>query len=523
MNVRGYEFEKWILCNQGKRAEATKGGRRYQLKQYDTVKPVKGEAMDDRTYEKNLEKFNSFVKYRQRINETLRTCMSEDGNGNIVAPIEEFIDDNHYVEVTDFIEGVVDMDELMAGFVTTLSAPVRDLMLQTMVAALLQVHEAGIIHTDLKLPNILVVDLEESENYVIKLIDFDASTFMNDFSRGIGGTENYMAPEQALFFDTETPDERAELIPLLTDRLDIFCTGLIFHYLLSGGEYPEGTELTEDLIAYREMGNFLYASTILLNGGKIKVSDRITENKYRDLIYDMLSCNPEDRPSAAEVLERLKSEGDEDELSLEETWRDDRIILDEEKFKAAHIRGLKKMTQEGVHCYALRLADGSREMVDAADLLARGLARPMVEEIFDEPWEGHKIEILVDVIKAKGYVACRQFTLPNGVKCYQLFRSSGKASTVTMENLVNFKYAKIKRPEPRPGPGPSNMVDICTPWPEHKIRFNDAKLKQKGYIKVDRKDINGVKGYYLYTDLLAKPNFFNVEKLLMLQYARFVR
>ena len=525
MNVRGYEFEKWILCNQGQRAEATKDGCRYQLKRYDTVMPAKGEAMDDKTYEKNLGKFNRFVEYRKRINVALRECMSDDGNGNIIAPIEEFIEDNHYIEVTRFVEGVVDMDELLAGFVTTLSAPVRDLMLQTMMAALAQVHEAGIIHTDLKVPNILVVDLEESENYVIKLIDFDASAFMGDLSRGIGGTENYMAPEQILFFDTETAEERAELAPMITDKMDIFCSGLIFHYLLSGGEYPEGEDLPEELIAFREKGNFLYAGVILLHGGKLKLSDRITDFKYLPIISDMLSCDPQDRPTAAKVLEDLKAEVSEG-LSLDETWRDDRIVLDEDKFKAARIRGLKKVTREDVKCYALRMADGSREFVDAADLLKRGLARPLVEEIFDEPWEEHagKIEVLVDVIKAKGYVAFRRHTLNTGVKCYQLFRSSGKATTVTLENLVNFKYAKIKRTTATPTPRPSrDTLVLCQPWPEHHIRFNEAKLKQKGYVKVAQAEIGGVKGYYFYTDIYATPTFWKADKILMLQYARFVR
>ena len=522
MNIKGYEFERWSMCSRGMRAEATKGGKRYLLKQYDVVKPVMGDAMDERTYNKNLAKFEAFVDYRQKINRVLRNeCMSKDGEGNIIGPIEEFIEENHFIEVTDFIEGAVDHDELMAGFVTTLSTPVQDLMLQTMAAALLQIHEQGIIHTDLKVPNILVVELEESENYVIKLIDFDSSAFVNDLSQGIGATDNYMAPEQALYFDTETPEEREELAPMISEKMDIFSTGIIFHYLLSGGEYPEGKELTEELIEYREKGNFLYVNTIIMNGGTIKVSERITSPKYRDLIFDMLSLNPEERPSAQEVLERLQKE-DSDELALDETWSEDRIMLDEAKFTATGIRGLKKMTQEGVRCYALRMPDGSREIVDAADLLKRGLARPLVEEIFDEPWEEHPIKLLEDAMKAKKYVACRRVEV-GGTKRYELFRSSGKSSVVTLENMIIFGYAKRDNVKTPQSPRPTESLTLCTPWPEHSIRFNEAILKKKGYIRVDRKDLNGKKGYFLYRSLTETPSFFDLQKLMMLQYAKYVR
>jgi hypothetical protein len=256
------------------------------------------------------------------------------------------------------------------------------------------------------------------------------------------------------------------------------------------------------------------------------VSDRITDMKYRALIYDMLSPNPEDRPTATDILERLKGE-DPDTLSLEETWREDRIVLAEDKFAAAGIRGLKKITHEGMNCYALRMPDGSRELVDADDLLKRGLATPLVEEIFDEPWEGHNVVMLVDVIKAKGYVACRRAEV-GGQKRYTLFRSSGKSTTFTMENLINFGYFKRGKSDPKLNGGEEkkpavSALALCQPWPEHSIRFNDAKIKAKGYIRVDQKDINGKKGYYFYKTLTEKPAFFDLQKLMMLQYARFVR
>ena len=55
---------------------------------------------------------------------------------------------------------------------------------------------------------------------------------------------------------------------------------------------------------------------------------------------------------------------------------------------------------------------------------------------------------------------------------------------------------------------------------EH-LGYKDSKAK--GYIRVDQKDINGKKGYYFYKTLTEKPAFFDLQKLMMLQYARFVR
>ena len=138
----------------------------------------------------------------------------------------------HYI-VMDFVEGV-DLKQVLKES----GALPCDLAFQTAIQiaeGLQAVHEAGIVHRDLKTPNIM-----RDSRGLIRLMDFGiAKSFEGDGSTGatgtgqILGTPEYMSPEQV----------RAEK---LDGRSDIYALGIVIYELFTGtvpfrGDTPVAT------------------------------------------------------------------------------------------------------------------------------------------------------------------------------------------------------------------------------------------------------------------------------------------
>ena len=140
--------------------------------------------------------------------------------------------------------------------------------------------------------------LNANEKTVVKLINFDGSYFLNDKDTLIAVDEVYSSPELYAFYYDEGADP--ELRAKLTEKSDIFSLGLIFHKYLSG-ELPIGIEIPKEIKA-----TDLHCSQVLLCGGKLEISNKITGSIERLLIQDMIELDPQKRPSALQVLMRLK-------------------------------------------------------------------------------------------------------------------------------------------------------------------------------------------------------------------------
>ena len=301
MIIHGYEFDEKAkhVAAQGFWFVASKGGKKFFLKQYTPAKPS-AETTSPKLYEKKLAAFNKRTAYRTRINQTLRKFSMS--GGNIVAPSEEFVekfptDDGKeyefYCEITELIPNVIP-DEKLEDHIKGLEQKEKLLILATAAGALNTVHTMGrIVHSDLKLGNVLLA-INSNGKTVAKLIDFDGSYFLSDKDTLIAGDEVYCSPELCAFYDDE--DDDPELRARLTEKSDIFSLGLIFHKYLSEA-LPIGVEIPKEIKA-----RDLYCSQVLLCGGKLEISDKITNLKHRLLIQDMLEFDPEKRPTALQVL-----------------------------------------------------------------------------------------------------------------------------------------------------------------------------------------------------------------------------
>lgn len=147
---------------------------------------------------------------------------------NFVAVLDHGRSDNMPYLIMEFLRG----HPLAALVQGTPFEPVRALKLvRGVLCGLAHAHSVGVIHRDLKLDNIFVLDPVEADEIYVKVLDlglakllFDDDSTANTMltERGaIFGTPSYMAPEQAL-------GEEVDL------RADLYSIAVILYQLLAG-------------------------------------------------------------------------------------------------------------------------------------------------------------------------------------------------------------------------------------------------------------------------------------------------
>jgi Tol biopolymer transport system component len=155
---------------------------------------------------------------------------------------------------------------------------------QRIAEALAATHAGGILHRDIKPENLIV----RPDGYV-KVLDFGlAAKPAVEAGELRAGTVRYMAPEQARGSTALTP------------ATDIFSLGLVL-YELATGVHPFGS-------AQRENTTLSVAAAVVRGGAKPPSTVVASLPPVFDaLILQMLDKDPETRPTAKDVAERLRS------------------------------------------------------------------------------------------------------------------------------------------------------------------------------------------------------------------------
>lgn len=486
--IHGYTIiGKWKNGQRGVTAPSEKAGKKYFLKKYTKyVLPTHDGMFDEKTIRVKKEEFDSFVETRRAVIKALAPAAGP--GGNIIVPCDNFVDGLHYYEATEFIDGVIPDDEF-EDFIKALSKEEISMMMKTAAGALSTVHSNGIIHSDLKLKNIMVVR-NKSKIFVAKLIDFDSS-YPEVNKKHLGGDDVYCSPELAEYADCEDEEERLELIKKITYKTDIFSLGVVYHYYLSG-EFPQAVKLTERMerqkAAKERAGKtaVFYPNYIVSNGCELKLSDKITSINVKMLLLDMMNADPDRRPTAMQVLQRLK---DGDKLTFEDPWPEHSILFDKEKISADKIAGIYK-TKDGKKNYEFIYDTGKKEIYSKEQLLEKKYARQIG---FPEPWPEDKITFNKTMLESRGFTGGERATV-GGKKGYKLFRADGSSMFYDARKLLGVRYAdKISEPvDIQPPKG-----DEAKPWPEHGIAFDMDAIRSKGYVTVMRGTRDGIKGYEL--------------------------
>lgn len=278
MNINGYTLTSELTSeNSGfsKWGFATKGGKQFFIKELITpVYPIDRSVVTPELFESKI-KFcrdfeNRYVKLYSAINSA--SC------GNLVRIEEFFRCGSRYYLIMEKIEGKSIPVEVIAN------APEdkKLLLLKSVAFAFSCLHKWGVVHFDVKQSNILVKQTKAG-NYVGKVIDFDAGFTTTEVRDGIelGGDLTYLAPETFLAIRGDDVN--------IGERADIYSLGLVFH------EYFTGHLPTFDHNEYE------YPFEAILDGGGVVVDSSIPQEIY-EVISKMLLANPEERPSAEEIL-----------------------------------------------------------------------------------------------------------------------------------------------------------------------------------------------------------------------------
>ncbi len=161
-------------------------------------------------------------------------------------------------------------------------------MAKVTMGAIKMLHQAKIVHSDLKPANIILIDNPDSRmGYTLKVIDLDFSLLSDQKApwhdqpdQGYFGTPGYISPEH---FSGDVPQHAS----------DVFTCGIILYQLLSeqGHPYLDGESYVSDVQAHRAPPPDLLGDT--------------GDDRLQDLMHRSLSPKMADRPTAKELHEEL--------------------------------------------------------------------------------------------------------------------------------------------------------------------------------------------------------------------------
>ncbi len=246
---------------------AERGGKQYFVKKLlSPVYPSKDIGLSEKFYKARVEEFHRAITGRQEI---YRRLGEANTSGLLVVPVDTINYQYHICTIADYIDANVRPDQ-----VCLLSEWQRLVLLHSLTLALMNVHQAGVVHSDMKPDNVLIRQDEEG-NCRLFLIDFDGSYLAEDAPSDpekVHGDLAYFAPEiyRMLMEEDVRPDFRT----------DVFALGLIFHYLWCGKLPPKPADQTvgEHVLLTGELG-----------------FDPSVPPSLRELIRRMLLAKPEDR------------------------------------------------------------------------------------------------------------------------------------------------------------------------------------------------------------------------------------
>lgn len=489
MNVHGYELTKeWKVSNIGMTTQAKRGGKRYFLKKYGEYKMPRHDASTSpRLYDKLKAEFDAFMENRIAINEALASLAGP--GGNIILPTDWFVDDIYYIEATEFIENLIEDEDI-------LNLPRENILFIMLTAsgALHNIHRKNIVHSDLKRTNILAAR-NSAGNTVAKIIDFDRGYFANNIRPDeLGGDQNFMSPELAQCFMYDMADEA---LAYLSTKSDIFSLGLVFHNYLTKGAFPKISGLTGALKERADDGQTVYCCEAILAGAHLEISRKVGDKYLSHLLVAMLQPEPDDRPTAQEVLNILKT----------------KRVLD--------VNADSVITVEGETSSAT--SSTSRSSSSTASEVSS------IPAGYCSPWDEHRFVFNESKLTENGYVASEQINR-KGVKCYKLYKRDGASRVFTIENLsilgmvsdISAASERTASPKHEDGSEKTTATEVIDEvnalWEEDAAYAYDLDaITGSGYKGVSKATKNGIKGYVL-IKMNDEQRFMTFDKLKLLKY-----
>lgn len=265
---------------------AEKAGKEYFIKEFlSPTYPVDGAPGSAKTRSERQRQCEVFESHHKHLKNALAGKSSE--GGNLIVTRDFFRWGTKYYKVTEKI----DVASFRVTDVAGLPREKQVLVLRTVAHSLQILHNAGIVHGDLKPDNILIKTTVTGD-YTTKLIDFDNSYFSGrapEIADEVVGDAVYYSPELGLFISEDSSVGPSDL----ECKSDIFALGLIFHQYLTGS------------LPKFDQKKRRYPYVAVLNGDRLVMKSHLPI-RLKNLIEAMLRRKPTDRPDVSEVFKELK-------------------------------------------------------------------------------------------------------------------------------------------------------------------------------------------------------------------------
>ena len=266
-------FSRWTYAVKDKKA--------YFLKEFlNPVYPM-GDSISEIMQKQRIKDCEEYQQKKKRLYEAINRA----SDGNMIRIHEFFRCDSHYYIATEKVEA----QKVLLKDITTYSKKQRLLLCKTIAHAVKGLHDAHIVHADIKENNILLKQTRTG-SLIGKIIDFDCSFFESDPPKTedeLGGDQVYLAPEACQFICGEEVE--------LSCKIDVFALGLLFHQYLTG-ELPEF-----------DTNEYDYAFEAVLDDQKLQVSPELPE-KMQSMLNGMLEGDPKKRLSMDRVYRMFDGE-----------------------------------------------------------------------------------------------------------------------------------------------------------------------------------------------------------------------
>jgi serine/threonine protein kinase len=226
-----------------------------------------------------------FENHHRRIMEVLKGKCAD--GSNLVITTDFFRFGSKYYKVTK----KVDVSSLSVEDLRRLPVDNQVIIMRTVAHSLRILHQANIVHGDLKPSNILIKKTIKN-HFAAKLIDFDSSYFSKEppLRENLVGDLVYFSPEVGNYLVEDSKVDPHSI----TLKADIYALGLVFFQFLTG-ELPDYDE-----------ARYFYPYVAVFDDQVLRVNHKGLPTEIVDLLTRMLSKNPDDRPDIQQVFDELK-------------------------------------------------------------------------------------------------------------------------------------------------------------------------------------------------------------------------